>query len=35
MKGNSSREGKALLGNLDPMPKRALINYQYDVLCAQ
>jgi aminopeptidase N len=33
MKGNSSREGKTLLGNLDSMPKRALINYQYDVLC--
>jgi hypothetical protein len=35
VKGNNSREGKLRLGKLDAMPKRALINYQYDVLCAQ
>ncbi len=34
MKGVSNREGKMILGNLDAIPKRALINYQYDVLCA-
>jgi hypothetical protein len=35
VKGNNSREGKLRLGKLDAMPKRALINYQYDVLCAE
>ena len=35
IKGNTTREGKVRLGNLAEMPKRALINYQYDVLCSQ
>jgi aminopeptidase N len=33
VKGNNFREGRLRLGKLDAMPKRALINYQYDVLC--
>jgi hypothetical protein len=33
--GNSSIEQKVPLGNMKDKPKRALINYNYDVLCTE